>query len=315
MDSPLDGRSSAKQPLIEHTPHPTIPTSPPASLRVQYLTSLLSLLSIGSAYAFSSWAPDLKSLLSWTQSDMELLGYMGNLDLCILPFAAILTSRYPPSRALLPGAALILLGNLTLAFGVSQSSSTPAWLSRPPAMALANFVAELGIASTYISVVSVAAHNLPPQLLGKGLAVLVMAYGASSSLYALLYVFVLQRSLVAYFVVSGLLASFVCVLNAVTLTKMTPTGAVAALSRPLPAAPSSSSSSTSPAKAGESEEEVAQRLADGSFLSPLRVLKHVITTPQFLAYLAFMMTTAGSGYMVSLPHAALTHARLQLERR
>ena len=99
---------------------------------------------MGTAYSFSSWAPDLKERLSYTQSDVEMIGYMGNLGL-LLPFAAILVHRFPPSTALLPGGGCVLAGNLLLALGVSGWSSVPAWVSSPWMMAFANAAVIVGV--------------------------------------------------------------------------------------------------------------------------------------------------------------------------
>ena len=286
--SSKEAAASAQQPLLHATPPsspaPTTTTaaSLPPSLRLQYCTSLLALLTVGTAYSFSSWAPDLKARLSYTQSDIETLGYMGNLGL-LLPFAGILVSRYPPHLALVPGALLILLGNLGLAAGVSGSSSIPAWISSPAAMAFANATVIIGVTCVYIVVISINAGNLPKERIGVGLSVLVMGYGLSASLFSLLYVYVVRQDLFAYFITAGLLASSVCFLNAFTLKKM-------------PRPPSDDAVPRAPF--ADVDEARAVALADGSLLSAFRVLGHVGRTQQFWVYIGFMLCTAGTGYAV-----------------
>ena len=134
--------------------------------------------------------------------------------------------------------------------------------------------------------ISINQWNLPPDRMGAGLSVLVMCYGLSASVFSLLYVYVLQRNLFAYFVTAGLLASSICGLNAFTLSKR-------------PRAEQSTTGLLASASAATAcDESAAVKLADGSFMSAFRVLGYVRRTTEFWLIVTFMCTTCGTGYAV-----------------
>ena len=134
--------------------------------------------------------------------------------------------------------------------------------------------------------ISINQWNLPADRMGAGLSVLVTCYGLSASVFSLLYVYVLQRNLFAYFITAGLLASSICILNAFTLTKIPRT------QQP----PTDPSPSTSAAPAPD--ESAAAKLADGSFMSAFRVLGYAGRSVEFWLIVAFMCCTCGTGYAV-----------------
>jgi hypothetical protein len=82
--SPTDVLTASQSSLslsssFSSTAPPPLTVSPFHSPWFIYVVSLSAMLVAGSAYSFSSWSPDLKARLSYTQSELELVGYFGLL--------------------------------------------------------------------------------------------------------------------------------------------------------------------------------------------------------------------------------------------
>ena len=249
----------------------------PRSIWLIYAVSLFAMAIAGTAYNFSSWSPDLKARLHYTQSELELVGYTGNFPGFIQPFVGVLINRYPPAVTAVIGALFLFAGYAGLAVGVTGWAD---WMSAPGVLAAANGSVIVGVTFIYTVVISINVLNLPEGRLGAGIAVLVMFYGLSASMFSLLYVYALQSDLLAYFVISALLTSSVALVNACTLRVVRLEGTEAAVAdrRPRSAsAVSSESSSVSHSSAPPSPSSFSSL----SFSSSPSLL-HITTTEELL---------------------------------
>ena len=178
--------SASFTPSIPSTPthysHPTpsATTSPPAASTILliYLISLLAMLIAGTAYNFSSWSPDLKRQLHYTQSQLELVGYFGNWPGFVQPFVGVLCNRYRPAVTAVAAAVLMAAGYVGMGLGVSGWSGT-SWMSNAIVMAICNGSVIVGVTCIYTITLAVNVVNLPSHRLGAGIAVLVMFYGCN----------------------------------------------------------------------------------------------------------------------------------------
>ena len=310
-------------------------SSPPPHLPLwlMYVVSLSAMLIAGSAYNFASWSTHLKARLSFTQSELELIGYCGNWPGFIQPFCGLAINRFHPAVTACIAAGFLLLGYGGLALGVTGWSSV---LSSPALLATSNGLVIIGITFIYTLVITIDVQNLPPHRTGVGIAVLVTFFGLSASMFSLLYVYALSSDLLAYFVLSGLLSSSVCLLNACTLRRVgrqaedvlgegrlragSVLSSASSLSEPSPSSSSSlsslsfSSSTSLPHTADDSTLLTSptpystlppklplppppSSLTDGSFLSVFRILFHLLHSGYFYAYFGLMFLVGGCGYI------------------
>ena len=213
--SPLSPSSLSSPPSPDSIP------SPPRSIWFIYSVSLSGMLIAGTAYAYSAWSPDLKARLSLSQSQVELIGYCGNFPGLVQPFVGVLTNRYHPAVTAMLAAAFLLTGYLLMAAAVWTDSC----LTSASVLAAANASVVVGITHIYTVILAVNVLNLPPHRLGLGISGCVTLYGLSASVFSLPYVYALHNNLTGYFLLSGLLSSTVCLLNAAVLRKVPRTAA------------------------------------------------------------------------------------------
>ena len=262
------------------------------------------MLIAGTAYNFSSWSPDLKQRLKWTQSELELVGYSGNFPGFVQPFVGVLCNRYRPAVTAVAAAVLMATGYVGMGLGVSGWAGT-GWMSNAVVMAVCNGSVIVGVTCIYTITLAVNVVNLPTHRLGAGIAVLVMFYGLSASLFSLLYVYVLHSSLLAYFFLCAALCSAVCLLNAVTLKKY-PNGDThtttngSSISDNITSADdlANPTSLTSPyAAIEEADSTRTAALSSGSLMSVFYVLFLMLRSPLFYAYFFIMFFVGGAGYV------------------
>ena len=283
----------------------TQPEPATSSILFIYLISLLAMLIAGTAYNFSSWSPDLKQRLNWTQSQLELVGYFGNFPGFVQPFVGVLCNRYRPAVTAIAAAVLMAAGYIGMGLGVSGWTGT-SWLSSAVVMGVCNGSVIVGVTCIYTITLAVNVVNLPPHRLGAGIALLVMFYGLSASLFSLLYVYVLHSSLLAYFFLCAALCSTVCLLNAATLQKLphtdthatTTTGSssdhiTSADDLAHPTSPTSHYAAIE--EAGTTSSSAA--LSSGSLMSVFYVLLLMLRSPLFYAYFFIMFFVGGAGYV------------------
>ena len=273
-----------------------------SSILFIYLISLLAMLIAGTAYNFSSWSPDLKQKLHYTQSQLELVGYSGNFPGFVQPFVGVLCNRYRPAVTAIAAAVLMATGYIGLGLGVSGWSGT-SWISNPAVMAVCNGCVILGVTNIYTITLAVNVVNLPTHRLGAGIAVLVMFYGLSASLFSLLYVYVLHSSLLAYFFLCAALCSAICLLNAVTLKKYDngeKHGTTNGASEHITSADDLANPATPTSPYAAIEEAGTTRtaaLSSGSLMSVFHVLFLMLRSPLFYAYFFIMFFVGGAGYV------------------
>ena len=301
--STLSIPSSPSRRLSSTSTADTAKPTAPSSILFIYLVSLLAMLIAGTAYNFSSWSPDLKRRLNYTQSELELIGYMGNFPGFVQPFVGVLCNRYRPAVTAIAAAVLMAAGYVGMGLGVSGWSGT-SWLSNATVMALCNGCVVLGVTAIYTITLAVNVVNLPSHRLGAGIAVLVMGYGLSACLFSLLYVYVMHSSLIAYFLICAVICSAVCLLNAATLKKY-PNGDqhactnTTSVSDHITSAEDLSSPASPNGAHAAIEDAGAARtavLANGSLMSVFHVLFLMLRSPLFYAYFFVMFFVGGAGY-------------------
>ena len=214
----------------------------------------------------------------------------------------VLCNRYRPAVTAIAAAVLMAAGYVGMGLGVSGWAGT-GWASNAIVMGVCNGSVMVGVTCIYTIVLAVNVVNLPAHRLGAGIAVLVMFYGLSASLFSLLYVYVLHKTLLAYFFLCAALCSAICLLNAVTLKKYPNDGSHADMGSSVSDTITSADdlanpTSTSPyAAIEEAGTTRTAALASGSLMSVFHILFLMLRSPLFYAYFFIMFFVGGAGYM------------------
>lgn len=117
---------------------------------------LTALLSLSSCLLSPQYSPQLKTALDYTQSELDLVAFMGNLGTYTCFVGGLIFDRYGPKAAGAFGVSLSLLGYALLWAGASKHIPHTPFL-----IGLYQFIWSYGSSAVDITAVSVTIRNFP----------------------------------------------------------------------------------------------------------------------------------------------------------
>ena len=184
-----------------------------------FVSSLFTMSVCGSAYAFSSWSSTLKSQFNYTQSQLEIVGYLGNVGGWSGPICGVTATIFSSATNSGIAAAFVSIGYGIMAISVNIENND-SFLHSPVIMGIGNGFIMTGITFAYATIFHVNALNLPHSQLGRGLSALSMAFGLAATTFSALFTYVCGRNLSLFLVVAGILTATLCITNTLVLRRV-----------------------------------------------------------------------------------------------
>jgi MFS family permease len=185
------------------------------------LLSIACVFTCGSAYSISAWSPQLKSELNCTQSQIELVGSIGNLGGYVLPFSGTLVYALPEYLVALICLVATVGGFLPMSLAVSATpGSTFAPLRNTTILGLLFALGGFGSSMLYALLLTVNLGNTPAHLRGTTVAVVATVFGLSASLYTLVYTDALKSDVAGLLMTLAASVSVACILAALFVRRL-----------------------------------------------------------------------------------------------
>lgn len=175
-------------------------------------SSLFLDASAGTGYAFGVYSIQIQNHLDFTQSEIDLVGTMGNLGTYTCFLGGVLFDRYGPKASGIFGVVLSFLGYFLLWAGVSKHVA-----HTPFMIGLYQFIWSHGASALDITVVSATVRNFPMNV-GAVVGLLKSFYGISGALVTRFYTSWYQPNAIKFLL---FLTLFVTILGGVALIPVT----------------------------------------------------------------------------------------------
>jgi len=153
------------------------------------------MLSAGTIYTFSVWAPYLKSSTGFSQTRINIIGSFGNIGSALGIIAGLVFDRYGPIPTALISTALLFSGYFLIYCSLAGSIPSNFFL-----YLLLNFVVGQGSSYAYATSLSTNIRNFSSKHRGLVVGVLVSFYGLSGAILTSAYelIFVRHGGVLAY---------------------------------------------------------------------------------------------------------------------
>jgi len=145
--------------------------------------AMLMALLCGTMYAFSAFSTQLKDVMSWQQSQVELMGVAMHWGVYMCkPFCGFILDRYGTFVSCTAAALMAVCGYGVIAIGVDSIIPAPV-----PLMVLCFLLVGTASAQAYVTALYVSISNFAPSSRGKIVGVIASMFGLSATFVSLVY--------------------------------------------------------------------------------------------------------------------------------
>eukprot|EP01091_Cochliopodium_minus_P018499 TRINITY_DN7523_c0_g1_i1.p1 TRINITY_DN7523_c0_g1~~TRINITY_DN7523_c0_g1_i1.p1 ORF type:complete len:482 (-),score=105.48 TRINITY_DN7523_c0_g1_i1:62-1507(-) len=147
---------------------------------ILFISAIVMLVS-GLQYIFGVFAPQLKTIFNYSQTEINLIGTLGNFGIYLAILPGIMFDKFGPRTTLIMGAALLLIG-----YALVWLAADTQFVRSPFLLGVFLFVAGHG-GGCGLATMASCSVNFDKKQVGKVLGLLLACFGMSTALFSQFY--------------------------------------------------------------------------------------------------------------------------------